>query len=148
MHSFLLACVLSLISTTALVAGEAPWLTDFQTATALAVREHKVVLIDFTGSDWCGWCMRLDAEVFSTAEFAAWAEKHAVLLEVDFPHRKAMSDRQREHNEALAERYAVEGFPTVVVLGADGRVLGRLGYQEGGAKAWIAEAERIIARKV
>lgn len=86
------------------------------------------------------------AEVFTTPEFAAWAGRSVVLLEVDFPRSKPLAADLQRDNQAMAEKYGIEGFPTILILAADGRELGRLGYQPGGAKAWIAAAEQIMAK--
>jgi thioredoxin-related protein len=127
-------------------AAEAGWTVGWKQASAAAATAHRPILADFTGSDWCSWCMRLKREVFDTPEFAAWAKDSAVLLEVDFPEQKSIPAAQQQENQELAERYGVRGFPTVMILAADGSVLGRLGYMPGGAPAWIAAAERIIAQ--
>lgn len=122
-------------------AAEARWLTDYAEARRLAKKSGKPILANFSGSDWCGWCQRLDREVFSTPTFARWAARSVVLLEVDFP-RRGLSAEQTRENRRLAERYGVQGFPTVLFLDADGDVLGRTGYREGGARAWTEHAER------
>lgn len=104
---------------------------------------NKLVLMDFTGSDWCGWCKKLDKEVFSTPEFQEYAKKNLVLVELDFPQRKPIALETRKQNEALAKQYRVQGFPTVIVLNAEGKQVGELGYMEGGPKAFIAALEKL-----
>src|ERR1044071_10389718 len=91
------------------------WLTDLPKAQAQARAENKAVLIDFTGSDWCGWGILLKNEVLSAPDFATYAEKNLVLVEVDFPRHKAQAPALRAANEALSAKYRVEGFPTIVV---------------------------------
>jgi protein disulfide-isomerase len=120
--------------------GKATWLSDFDKAVLVAKEQKKDLLVDFTGSDWCGWCIRLDKEVFATPEFEAEAPKSYVLVSLDFPRgaeAKAKVPRP-ERNQELQEQYGVQGFPTVLVLTADGEVLARSGYEEGGPKAWLA----------
>jgi thioredoxin-related protein len=124
-------------------AAELNWMTDLPKAQAKAKEEKKLVMLDFTGSDWCGWCMKLDKEVFSKPEFADYASKNLVLVEVDFPRSKPQSDAQKKANEALQNKYKVEGYPTIIVLNSDGKKIGELGYQPGGAKAFIAELEKL-----
>ena len=124
-------------------AAELQWMTDLPKAQAKAKAENKMLMMDFTGSDWCGWCIRLNKEVFSTPEFAEFAEKNLVLVEVDFPNSKKQSDELKAANEALQEKYNVEGYPTVIVLNSDGKVAGRLGYQPGGPKAYIETLEKL-----
>ena len=99
-------------------AAEGLWQTDFKAAQAKAKEEKKYLLVDFTGSDWCGWCIKLHNEVFDKEPFKAEAPKQFVLVELDFPHEKELSDDLKKQNKELAEKYKVEGFPTVL---ADGR---------------------------
>ena len=124
-------------------AAELNWATDYDTALKQAKEEGKLILVDFTGSDWCGWCIKLKAEVFDTPEFAAFANANLVLLEVDFPHRKILSAEQQAANEKLATRFGVKGFPTVFVLNSEGRPLAQTGYQAGGARAYINAIQQI-----
>ncbi|RYD83962.1 MAG: thioredoxin family protein [Verrucomicrobiaceae bacterium] len=119
------------------------WLTDFEAAQARARAENKVTLINFTGSDWCPPCKRLRKEVFSQPEFASYANEHLSLLDVDFPRHKQLSREQQAANEALARKFGIESFPTVVVVNAENKVLGHLGYTPGGPKAFTAEIEQI-----
>jgi thioredoxin-related protein len=129
------------ISTT--LQAEPAWQTDFKKAQEQAKSSHKLLLVDFTGSDWCGWCIKLNREVFSKPEFQEYANKNLVLLEIDFPRTKAQSDAVKKQNEELASQYQVQGFPTVVVLNGEGRKVGELGYMEGGPSAFIAELEKL-----
>ncbi len=128
-------------------AAEGEWLTNYEKALAKAKKEKKVVLADFTGSDWCGWCIRLKDEVFSKPEFQAWAKEHVVLLEVDFPRKKQLPDDLKKQNEKLQREFNIEGFPTIVFLDAKGKKLGQAGYEKGGPAAWIAIAEKEIGKK-
>jgi thioredoxin-related protein len=118
------------------------WLTDVPTAVARAKKENKAVLLDFTGSDWCGWCMKLKSEVFDRFEFAGYAASNLILVEVDFPKRKSIGAGQLNANYALAEKYGVKGYPTIIVVDADGVVLGKCGYMEGGPSAFVARLEQ------
>lgn len=132
----LLAVVLSLVTASCLYAAEG-WLTDFDSAKKLAAEKGFPVLADFSGSDWCGWCIKLDREVFSQTAFLDYAKKNLVLFLADFPSRAKQSDEVKRQNEELSERYGVRGFPTVLLLDANGRVLARTGYREGGAEAYV-----------
>lgn len=124
-------------------AAGADWMTDLPKAQAKAKAENKLVLMDFTGSDWCGWCIKLDKEVFSKSEFIEYARKNLVLVEVDFPRKKEQSAEQKKANQALAKKYKIKGYPTIIVLDSQGRQVGELGYRPGGPKAFIAELEKI-----
>ncbi len=127
------------------LASAADWTVGWKPAADLASKTNKPILANFTGSDWCGWCIKLKAEVFSTPEFAAWAAKNVVLLEVDFPRDNKQSATQQAENEALLNKYKVEGFPTILLLAADGKELGRFSYQRGGPMAWTAAVDAILA---
>jgi thioredoxin-related protein len=118
------------------------WLTDYNSALKQARDEGKLVLINFTGSDWCGWCIKLKAEVFDRPEFAAFANANLVLLEIDFPRRKAQTEQQRINNSILQNKYRVEGYPTLVVAGDNGRPMHMLGYVPGGPRPFIAEVKK------
>ena len=124
-------------------AAELNWLTDLPKAQAQAKSENKMVMMDFTGSDWCGWCIKLNKEVFSKPEFAEYAGKNLVLVEVDFPRSKKQSSELKKANQALQDKYKVEGYPTIIVLNGDGKKLGELGYQPGGPKPFIAELDKL-----
>src|ERR1041385_5279586 len=139
--------MLSLLATCALAhtaarASEGEWLTDLPKALGKAKTENKMVLLDFTGSGWCGWGIKFNKEVLSTPGFKEYAGKSLVLVEVDFPNKKKLSADLKKANDQLKDKYNVEGFPTFVVLNAEGREVGRqVGYAEGGPKAFIAKLE-------
>jgi protein disulfide-isomerase len=120
-------------------ASAAEWLTDLPTALRKAKAENKAVLLDFTGSDWCGWCQKLKGEVFDQPSFATYADANLVLVEVDFPKRTLLSSAQVADNEKLAQKYGIHGFPTIIMLNADGRTLGVTGYVPGGPPAFIGK---------
>jgi thioredoxin-related protein len=125
-----------------LLAAEASWLTSVPDATAQAKKENKLVLLDFTGSDWCGWCKRLDAETFSKSQFVDYAKKNLVLVTVDFPAQKPQSSELKEANRELQEKYSVSGYPTLILLKPDGTVLFKqVGYLAGGPDAMIAKID-------
>ena len=124
--------------------GEINWLTDFDAAKAKAKSDHKLVLLDFTGSDWCGYCKRMQAEIFSKPQFQDYAAKNLVLVELDFPRAKPQSDEVRRQNMKLASEYEIEGFPTLIVLSPEGKRVGNFfGYIEGGPDAIIAALEKL-----
>ncbi len=127
--------------------GVSGWHTNYSTAQAQAAAEKKLLLVNFSGSDWCGWCIKLQKEVFVKREFIDYARSNLVLLTVDFPKRKLLPPSQSSANQALAARFGVEGFPTLLVLNVDGTRLGTLGFAEGGPKTFIRELEKIVARR-
>ena len=124
-------------------AEAAVWLTSVPAAQAQAKSENKIVLVDFTGSDWCPWCIKFKNEVLDTPEFQAYAARNVVLVELDFPRKKEISDDLKKANAELKARYKIQGFPTQLVLDKDGKEIGRqVGYVEGGPKAFIAQLEK------
>jgi thioredoxin-related protein len=141
MKKALLALALGFVVATA-SAGEG-WTTDAVTAQAKAKAEKKLVLLDFTGSDWCGWCIKLNKEIFSTPEFIQYAKDNLVLVEVDFPRKKQLSSEQKKANNALGEKYGIKGYPTIIVLDGEGKKVGKLGYMKDGPKAFIAALEKL-----
>lgn len=144
-HSRFLSLGLAILAAWSVSSASASpgWLTDYKQAQAEAKANKKLVLINFTGSDWCGWCIKLDREVFTKPEFQEYAKKNLVLLELDFPRGKQLSAAEKNQNQELAQKYQVQGFPTIVVLNAEGRQVGELGYVPGGPSAFIAELEKI-----
>ena len=117
-------------------AGEL-WTENAQEAMAQAAKEDKDLLVDFTGSDWCGWCVKLDQEVFSQPAFQAAARKHFVFLKLDFPHQRALSAETKKQNEEWQQKFQIEGFPTIILADAEGKQYGRTGYRPGGPAAYL-----------
>ncbi len=116
--------------------------TDFAKASEDAKKDDKKILLDFTGSDWCGWCVKFKKEVLSKDDFIEYADKNLIFVEVDFPARKKLSDEQKKANNELKEKYGVRGFPTYILVDAAGKELGKqVGYKPGGAEAFIASIE-------
>jgi protein disulfide-isomerase len=122
---------------------KAGWLTNYEEGQQEAKANNKLVLLDFTGSDWCGWCITLDREVFSKPQFKEYASKNLVLVEVDFPKMKPLSESIREQNIRLAQQYQIQAFPTIIVLNGSGQVVGELGYMRGGPDVFIAVLEKL-----
>jgi thiol-disulfide isomerase/thioredoxin len=118
------------------------WGTDLPGALNQARSENKMVLLDFTGSDWCPWCIKFDHDVLSTGKFADYAQNKLVLVLVDFPRHKPQDEALKQANQDLAKRFGVDGYPTYVLLDYAGKELGRqVGYAEGGPDAFIGELE-------
>ena len=139
---------LSLVAALALVqsamAADATWLTDLAKAQATAKQEKKLVLMDFTGSDWCPPCKQLHKNVFTSKEFADYAKDNLVLVEVDFPRSKKLPAELKAANDALAKKHQIEGFPTVIVLSAEGKELSKdVGYSGETAKEFVAKLQKL-----
>jgi protein disulfide-isomerase len=124
--------------------AESGWLNDYKKAQQEATATNKFLLLDFTGSDWCGWCRKFNKEVFSQPQFKDYARENLVLVEVDFPRAKPQSVELRKQNQELAHQYQVQGFPTVVVLNGNGQKLWQYdGYFPDGPDAFIAQLEKL-----
>lgn len=145
--ALVMALMMALMAAGPAVAAMPGWHTNYAAAQAQARAEKKLLLVHFSGSDWCGWCIKLQKDVFQKREFIEYAQSNLVLLSVDFPKRKPMSRGQQESNQALAARFAVEGFPTLVVVSEDGTKLGNFAFGEGGPKTFIKELEKLVARR-
>jgi thioredoxin-related protein len=121
-------------------ARAADWTEDYAAGLARAKKEHKLLVLDFTGSDWCVWCKRTDREVFETQKFKDYADRNLVLVKVDFPNAIPQTDELKAQNNRLKEKYEIEGYPTLVVLDPSEKVVVKqVGYLEGGPEAFIAE---------
>jgi protein disulfide-isomerase len=135
-------------------AQELTWQTDINKAMEISKKSKKPLLLFFTGSDWCGWCIRLQKEVLKTPEFAKWANDNVVLVELDYPRRTPQQPEIQRQNQELQQTFAIQGFPTVWFVNAskkDGKVnlekLGSTGYVAGGPTAWLAGADQILGKK-
>ncbi|MFC1887324.1 thioredoxin family protein [Candidatus Cloacimonadota bacterium] len=125
-------------------ANEITWLTNLEKAVEIAGKEDKPIFVNFTGSDWCGWCFKLDDEVFSQAEFIQFSQDELVMLELDFPRDIPQSEAVKSYNEAVLRRFQVTGFPTILLLDKTGNEINRTGYQPGGAVEYIAHIKKLI----
>lgn len=142
----LILTLLLLASVTA--RAELTWLTDLDEAKKVAMKENKKLLVDFTGSDWCGYCIKLHKEVFDTPEFEKFAKDY-VLVELDFPRRKEQPAAEKAKNQAAQKKYGVNGFPTVIVMNTSGKVLNRAeGYSpDSGPSAYLPQLGAPAAKK-
>ena len=121
------------------------WTTNFETAKAQAAKDGKDMLVDFTGSDWCGWCIKLKKEVFSTPEFEAAAPKKFVLVELDFPRRTQLAPELKAQNDKLQKEFGIRGFPSIMLLDGKGRPYAQTGYQPGGPAAYLKHLDELQA---
>jgi protein disulfide-isomerase len=141
-----LVLIAVLIAGGAMQAVAGAWLTDVEEAKRAAAKKGVPIVANFSGSDWCGWCIKLDEEVFSKEEFLAYAKDNVILLTLDFPRRKVQSKAVSDQNKALASMHGVRGFPTVLVLDATGKELARTGYRKGGPAAYVKHLKQLIAK--
>lgn len=113
------------------------WTEDVAAAMETAKKENKDMLLDFTGSDWCVWCHRLDDEVFETDAFRKEAPKHFALVKLDFPNNREIPEKIQKQNREWQSKFGVRGYPTIILTDSQGRGYAQLGYQQGGAEAYL-----------
>ena len=121
------------------------WQSDYDAALKQAAAENKYVLVDFSGSDWCGWCIKLDKEVFSQPEFIEYAKANLICVLLDFPRGKELPKAQKDANQVLLEKFQVQGFPTVLIFNPQGKLVKQTGYRPDGAAKYIEFIKGVIA---
>ena len=135
-------------------AQELNWYTDIAKATEASLNENKPMMLFFTGSDWCGWCTKLQKDVLKKDEFFIWATNNVILVELDFPKRTPQDEAIKLQNQKLMQNFSVQGFPTCWVVNPikddDNKVnlqgLGSLGYDKS-VTNWITNASTFLAKK-
>jgi protein disulfide-isomerase len=145
-HMILIAILLALTVLTNVRAQESTntWLTDFNMAKKEATEKKLPILANFSGCDWCGWCIKLEKEVFSQKEFRTFAKDRVVLFRACFPDENRPKTDVDVQNEQLLQTYSVEGFPTVLLLDAGGKIVARTGYRRGGAGAYVDHLKDLL----
>lgn len=140
-------------SSLAINAQELRWYTDVKEASALSIKTKKPLLLFFTGSDWCGWCMKLQKEVFIQPDFAKWARENVILVELDYPKRKQLTPELVKQNNEIGQMFAIRGYPTVWLVNPSNNKdqvaferLGSTGYVAGGPQKWIDGANAILKK--
>ncbi len=141
--------ILSTLSLTliAVESKQSDWKINFEEVKKQSEKNGRPILINFTGSDWCGWCIKLEKEVFSQDEFKKYAAENLVLLTVDFPRAKKLPDEIVKQNKELTEKYHVHGFPTILLIEADGSVIAKTGYQEGGVTVYVKHLSDLLDQR-
>lgn len=128
-------------------AASAQWTENFQTAVASSKQQKKPILMLFTGSDWCKFCIMMEKDAFGKPEFEQFLSKNFILFKADFPRGKKLQPGIVQQNNALARKYNVEGFPTVLIVSADGKVLAQTGYlRNSGIKEYTRHYEDILKK--
>ncbi|MFP3959884.1 MAG: thioredoxin family protein [Spirochaetaceae bacterium] len=140
------ACVLFALLTAAIGLGQDiyDWETDLEAGLEQAAEKEKHVLLYFAGSDWCGWCIRLKDEVLETRRFREFSEQNLVPVLIDFPRTRRQPEEQQEYNRELAERYEVEGFPTIYLLTPEEEVVLETGYRQGGPTNYVEHLRQAL----
>ena len=120
------------------------WFQSYEQAVVAAQASGKPILVDFTGSDWCGWCIRLDQEVFAQPEFREWAQNRVILLKVDLPRQTPQPPALKQQNENLRDKYQIDSYPTILFVDPQGNKIGRTGYEQGGPQVWTQKADQLL----
>ena len=128
------------------VADGSGWMTNFEKAKQVAASRNIPILVDFSGSDWCSWCIKLEREVFSQSAFKEYAKENIVLFVADFPSKKKLPVDEEKQNKELAQKYGIRGLPTVLLLDHNGKVLAKTGYKPGGAEAYVTHIKDLISK--
>lgn len=130
-------------------AGGDGWISDFAAAKKKAAAEKKDLLVDFTGSDWCSWCIKLNDEVFKHDAFKKGVADKYVLVEIDYPKDSSkMSEETKKQNEELKETYSIQGYPTIMLMDAQGRPFAQTGYEAGGPENYLTHLETLRAKRI
>jgi len=124
-----------------------PWLTDLAAAHALAKQKGLDVLLEFTGTDWCHWCRRLRSEVLDTKPFLEFAQKHFVLVTLDYPRRTKLPPALERQNHELQAKFDITAFPTLLLTDADGRPYAQTGHIKGGPEPYLKHLTRLLQKK-
>jgi len=146
-HSWFVLTALAFLAGTFSAAGS-EWMEDFEAARSKAEKEKKDILIDFTGSDWCGWCIKLKQEVFDQPAFLKAAPANFVLVELDFPRAKSQPEKIKKQNQALAAKFNVSGYPSIYLVDSKGRPYAKTGYQAGGPEKYLEHINGLRSRRV
>lgn len=142
--SLLASLALAATTSFSFAAGQ-NWETDFAAAQKKASAEKKDLLVDFTGSDWCHWCIKLDEEVFQKDAFKKGVADKFILVELDYPQDKSkQSEALQKQNAELQEKYSIQGFPTILLLDSKGRPFAQTGYQEGGPEKYLTHLDELL----
>lgn len=120
------------------------WYSNLEKAQKVAQNENRAILVDFTGSDWCVWCKRLSKEVFTQDEFIKYAKNNLVLVKIDFPQHIEQSAATKYYNQQLAQKFGVQGFPTIFILNSNGKLIAQTGYQPGGASNYVEHIKSLL----
>ncbi len=123
------------------------WFTNLEKAQEVAVEKNIPIFIHFTGSDWCGWCWKLEEEVYSKPVFQEYVAENMVMVTIDFPKKIKLPAEIVTYNRNLATKFGVQGFPTVQLLNPDGTPIAKTGYQDGGAEKYIDHLKELLIKK-
>ncbi len=132
------------VPTPAATGSQIKWYTNYAQAVQDASKNHKPILLFFTGSDWCGWCKKMHQEVFSSPDFASQVGGSFVFVDVDFPMNQQLPPDIAQQNTQLKQKYGVTGYPTVIILDSNENFIAETGYRPGGGKAYADYLKQLL----
>jgi protein disulfide-isomerase len=135
-------------NTTEVAEYSASWLKDLSVVLAKAKEEGKPILMNFTESKLCGWCIKLKKEVFSKPVFIDYANEHLILMTVDFPRGVQQEESLIDQNYQLLDAFGIYQFPTIILVDTEGNIIGRTGYLRGGPKAYVDHLKDMLAKEI
>lgn len=124
--------------------GKLQWYTNYEQALSAARSQNKPLVLFFTGSDWCGWCKKIDQEIFQTSDFSNEIGNNFIFVEVDFPMNKQLPANEQSQNGMLKQQFNVTGYPTIIVLDSNGNFIAETGYRPGGGKAYAQYLKQLV----
>jgi thioredoxin-related protein len=147
-HNLILILFLSVfaIAIAAEETTELNWLSNLEEAQLESEESGLPIFVNFTGSDWCGWCIKLVDEVFSKEEFIDYANENLIMVKLDFPKRIEQTKETKDYNRSLSSKYNIQGFPTILLLNSEGEVIAKTGYQAGGPNKYIDHLKNLLEK--
>ena len=142
--TFIIGFLITIILSFGITAQAELWSEDFQKASSEAKTSGKYLMLNFSGSDWCPWCMKLNDEILSREDFKTFAKENLVCVTIDFPSKKYQSKERKKENKKLLKQFKVRGFPTIIILSPDGEVLDTTGYRKGGVERYVDRLKKLI----
>jgi protein disulfide-isomerase len=149
--------IAALVATATFACSAEGWTRDFEAAKTQAKAENKPIFLYFTGSDWCGWCKKMEKDILTKKEFMEFAKENLILVELDFPRAAENKAKQPEaevaQNKALDQKFKIKGYPTIYLVDAEGEQLPDSGdfavdqFTKGGAETFIKGLKDFLAAK-
>ena len=143
---FRVATLAATLTLTSALAADEAWMSDFEAAKKQAADGKKSLILDFTGSDWCGWCIKLDKEVFAHEAFKTGVKDKFVLVSLDYPREKSkVTEAIAAQNATLKDTYAIRGYPTILLTDEQGKPFAKTGYRPGGPETYVKHLDELLA---
>ena len=121
------------------------WYTDYSKALEVSKKTNKPIVLFFTGSDWCTWCNKMEAEILSQSDFVSAVGDKFIFVKLDFPMKTKLDANIEAQNNALMDKYNVEGFPTLIIIDSKEKYITKANYQQGGAKNFASHLQKLVS---